>query len=65
MFGSVHFICLSAIRLFVRLPFSYYSQLCRVLQKRPVKHKSREMYRCQFKVFVCACNLLLFQQVAC
>ncbi len=30
--------------------------LCRVQQKRPMKHKSRKIYHCHPKVFVCVCN---------
>ncbi len=38
--------------------------LCQVQHKRSVKHKSREIYLCQSKVFVSVCDLLLFRQVA-
>ncbi len=32
--------------------------------KSAMKHKTRQIYRCQSKVFVCIGNLLLFGQVA-
>ncbi len=70
-FGSVRLsVCLSVHDLLSE-PFSVHLKgrmvniwLCRVQQRRPTKHKSRRIYHYQSKIFGCACDLLLFRQVA-